>query len=142
MAQRVHLPNFSTLPQCALLAIAERRSQLARAVANRFAVEKVYSSHLELAADVEIDAVAQQYSHNLNLLRFILEADQQPKTRVETVSPDVDGITGLTVLHLSGIRSTLETATSKFHGWDEQTQIYFEGGWLSEQIYKKYLGIT
>jgi predicted dehydrogenase len=58
MAQRVHLPNFSTLPQCALLAIAERRSQLARAVTNRFAVEKVYSSHLELAADVEIDAVA------------------------------------------------------------------------------------
>ena len=264
MAQRVHLPNFSTLPQCALLAIAERRSQLARAVANRFAVEKVYSSHLELAADAEIDAVAisanyaqqgeiavdllkagkhvfiekpmavsvlqgekilnaakegnsrlmvafmkrfdpgnvlartticrwrrdgtkgrllyarnhgfqgnwlngltqgepftnsdepieafdaasllpswlpnnetnkylayvQQYSHNLNLLRFILEADQQRKTRVETVSLDVDGITGLTVLHLSGIRSTLETATSKFHAWDEQTQIYFEGGWI------------
>ena len=45
-------------------------------------------------------------------------------------SLDVDGITGLTVLHLSGIRSTLETATSKFHAWDEQTQIYFEGGWI------------
>jgi predicted dehydrogenase len=73
---------------------------------------------------------SQPGSHNLNLLRFILEADQQPKTRVETVSLDVDGITGLTVLHLSGIRSTLETATSKFHGWDEQTQIYFEGGWI------------
>ena len=75
-------------------------------------------------------AYVQQYSHNLNLLRFILEADQQRKTRVETVSLDVDGITGLTVLHLSGIRSTLETATSKFHAWDEQTQIYFEGGWI------------
>jgi predicted dehydrogenase len=58
MAQHVHLPNFSTLSQCALLAIAERRPQLARAVASRFAVEKVYSSHLELAADAEIDAVA------------------------------------------------------------------------------------
>ena len=75
-------------------------------------------------------AYVQQYSHNLNLLRFILEADQQPKTRVETVSLDADGMTGLTVLHLSGIRSTLETATSKFHSWDEQTQIYFEGGWI------------
>jgi predicted dehydrogenase len=264
MAQHVHLPNFSTLSQCALLAIAERRPQLARAVADRFAVGKVYSSHLELAADDEIDAVAvsanyaqqgetaadllkagkhvfmekpmavsvrqgekilnaakkgnarlmvafmkrfdpgnvlakttirkwlrdgtrgrllyvrnhgfqgnwlngldqaepftksdepiedfdaarllpswlptneinkylayvQQYAHNLNLLRFILEADQQAKTRVETVSLDEDGMTGLTVLHLSGIRSTLETATSKFHSWDEQTQIYFEGGWI------------
>jgi predicted dehydrogenase len=72
----------------------------------------------------------QQYVHNLNLLRFLLDADQQTKTRVETVSLDADGMTGLTVLHLSGIRSLLETATSKFHSWDEQTQIYFEGGWI------------
>jgi Oxidoreductase family, NAD-binding Rossmann fold len=264
LAQHVHLPNFSTLLQCALVAIAERRSHLGRAVANRFGIGKAYSSHLELAADAEIIAVAvsahyaqqgeiavdllkagkhvfmakpmavsvsqgekilnaakegnarlmvafmkrfdpgnvlakttvsqwrhdgtkgrllfarnhgfqgnwlnalsqaepftnsdepiedfdaasllpswlpnnetnkylayvQQYSRNLNLLRFILRADQQPQTRVETVSLDVDGITGLTVFQLSGIRSTLETATSKFHGWDEQTQIYFEGGWI------------
>jgi predicted dehydrogenase len=264
MAQHVHLPNFSSLSQCALVAIAERRPQLARDVASRFAVGKVYSSHLELAADSQIDAVAvsanyaqqgeiaadllkagkhvfmekpmavsvlqgakildaakkgnarlmvgfmkrfdpgnvlarttirrwrrdgtkgrllyarnhgfqghwlnglsqsepftdspepiepfdaanllpswlpnneankylaylQQYSHNLNLLRFLLDADRQPKTRVETVSLDVDGMTGLTILHLSGIRSTLETGASKFHRWDEQTQIYFEGGWI------------
>ena len=264
MAQHVHLPNFSSLSQCALVAIAERRPQLARDVASRFAVGKVYSSHLELAADSRIDAVAvsanyaqqgeiaadllkagkhvfmekpmavsvlqgakildaakkgnarlmvgfmkrfdpgnvlartkirrwrrdgtkgrllyarnhgfqghwlnglsqsepftdspepiepfdaanllpswlpnneankylaylQQYSHNLNLLRFLLDADRQPKTRVETVSLDVDGMTGLTILHLSGIRSTLETGASKFHRWDEQTQIYFEGGWI------------
>jgi predicted dehydrogenase len=72
----------------------------------------------------------QQYTHNLNLLRFLLEADQQPKTRIETVSLDPDGLTGVTVLNLSGIRCTLETATSKFHRWDEETQIYFEGGWI------------
>src|SRR4029077_19684323 len=58
MAQHVHLPNFFNLFQCALFSFAERRPQLARAVARRFAVEKVYSSHLELAADAEIDAVA------------------------------------------------------------------------------------
>jgi predicted dehydrogenase len=58
MAQHVHLPNFSSLSQCALVAIAERRPQLARDVGSRFAVGKVYSSHLELAADSEIDAVA------------------------------------------------------------------------------------
>jgi predicted dehydrogenase len=67
MAQHVHLPNFATLPQCALLAIAERRPLLARAVASRLAVEKVYSNHLELAADAQIDAV-----------RF---RRRQPKTR-------------------------------------------------------------
>jgi predicted dehydrogenase len=264
MAQRVHLPNFASLSQCVLRAIAERRTPLARDVAQRFHVEKVYSNHQELAADAEIDAVAvsahyaeqgeiaadllmagkhvfmekpmavsvlqgekilraakqgaarlmvgfmkrfdpgnilaratirqwlrdgtkgrllyarnhgfqghwlnglnqaepfnhsdepvkafdsasllpswlpknetnnylaylQQYAHNLNLLRFLLEADEQPKTRVEAVSLDKDGMTGLTVLHLAGIRSVLETATTQFHGWDEQTQVYFEGGWI------------
>src|ERR1700682_1780629 len=30
----------------------------------------------------------------------------------------------------STVSARLETATSKFHGWDEQTQIYFEGGWI------------
>ena len=38
--------------------MAERRSKLARAVASRFAIGKVYQDHLELAADPEIDAVA------------------------------------------------------------------------------------
>ena len=264
MAQHVHLPNFSTLPQCALLAIAEQRPRLARAVASRFAIDKVYSHHWELATDREIDAVAvsanyaqqgeiaadllragkhvfmekpmavsvlqgekileaaaeggtrlmvgymkrfdpgnllakatirnwlqdetkgrllyarnhgfggkwlnglskvepfthsdepiepfdaarvlphwlppeqatryigylQQYSHNLNLLRFLLETDQEQKTNVESVSLDADGMTGLSVLHFSGIRCTLETASTNFHSWDEQTQIYFEGGWI------------
>src|ERR1700740_2589019 len=63
MAQHVHLQNFATLPQCALVAIAERRSHLGRAVATRFAVEKVYSSHLQLANDPEIDAVALSASY-------------------------------------------------------------------------------
>jgi predicted dehydrogenase len=264
MAQHVHLPNFSTLPKGVLLAVAERRSKLARAVASRFAIGKVYQDHLELAADPEIDAVAvsanyaqqgeiaadllkagkhvfmekplavssiqaerildaaasgnarlmvaymkrfdpgnilaratirgwlqdgtkgrllyarnhgfgghwlnglsrtepftntdepieafdaanvlppwlppeqatkyigylQQYSHNLNLLRFMLGADQQDKTKVDSVSLDEDGMTGLAVLHCSGIRCLLETASTQFHGWDEQTQIYFEGGWI------------
>jgi hypothetical protein len=78
MAQHVHLPNFSTLSQCALLAIAERRPQLARAVASRFAVEKVYSSHLELAADAEIDAVAvsANYAQQGEIAADLLKAGQ------------------------------------------------------------------
>jgi hypothetical protein len=48
MAQHVHLPNYATLPQCRLLAIAERRPQLALAVARRFAVEKIYSNRVSI----------------------------------------------------------------------------------------------
>ena len=75
MAQHVHLPNYATLSQCRLLAIAERRPQLALAVARRFAVERVYSNHLELAADPQIEAVgvsanyAQQGEIAADLLR-------------------------------------------------------------------------
>jgi predicted dehydrogenase len=264
MAQHVHLPNFAALPQCALVAIAERRPKLGRAVASRFAVEKLYSSHAQLANDPEIDAVAlsasyaqqgeiaadllkagkhvfmekpmavsvlqgermleaartgharimiafmkrfdpgnllarttlrrwlqdgskgrllyarnhgfggnwlnglsqtepftntdepieafdatsvlpswlpreeaskyigylQQYSHNLNLLRFLLDADQREKARVESVSLDADGMTGLTVVRFSGIRCAMETASTQFHRWDEQTQVFCEGGWI------------
>jgi predicted dehydrogenase len=63
MAQYVHLPNFASLVQCALMAIAERRPNLARAVASRFAVAKVYPSRLNLATDPEIDAVAVSASY-------------------------------------------------------------------------------
>ncbi len=56
----------------------------------------------------------QQYSpHTLNLLVFLLEADQEQKTKVESVSLDADGMTGLSVLQFSGIRCTLETASNQ-----------------------------
>ena len=67
----------------------------------------------------------QQYSHNLNLLRFLLDADQREKARVESVSLDADGMTGLTVLRFSGVESLLilgvklrrGTAGSNFAVW-------------------------
>ena len=57
MAQNVHLPNFSTLSGCRLLALAETRPLLAQRVAERFHIPTVYSSHLDLAADPTIEAV-------------------------------------------------------------------------------------
>src|SRR5919206_1744076 len=57
MAQHVHLPNFASLPGCRLVALAETRLRLAQQVAARYGVPKIYSSHLELAEDPEIEAV-------------------------------------------------------------------------------------
>ena len=39
-------------------------------------------------------------------------------------------MTGLTVLDINGTRAVVESGYTKFHGWEEHTQIYFEGGWL------------
>jgi predicted dehydrogenase len=245
VGQTIHIPNFASLPNCKFLALAEVRSELARDVAKRFNIPKVYKSHEEIAADPDIEAVGvsgpfalqgkiaedllragkhvfmekpmavatkraesminvvkggkarlmigymkrfdsgnvllkkhldawrasgecgrimfarnhgfggnwiyandpnvvfqtdpspqppspdecpewlpekfrnsylgylQQWTHNINLLRFFL-GDNGGKTKLVQVLLDDDGMTGIT----------------KFHGWDEHTQIYFEGGWL------------
>ena len=41
-----------------------------------------------------------------------------------------DGLTGITVLEVNGVRSTIESGYTKFHSWDEHTQVYFKNGWV------------
>jgi predicted dehydrogenase len=263
LAQNAHLPNFSSLPECRLLALAERRGNLARKVAQRFAIPIVYADHSELAANSEIEAVAvsadyagqgeiaadlllagksvfmekpmavsvrqaerilaaeregkgrlmvgymkrydpgnrlvrelvrdwrgdgskgkllyvrshgfcgnwiagldtsalirsdepiaatslesllpswlplenqrgyvaylQQYTHHVNLLRFLLDAYSESDIRVRKVDFEEDGYTGIVVLEIKGIRCLIESASTRFHGWDEHTQLFFEGGWI------------
>ena len=261
MAQNAHLPNFSSIPGCRLVALAERRPRLAEAVADRYAIERIYESHHQLAEDPAVDAVAlsaafaeqgeiaadllhagkhvfmekpmavsvaqaerileaaraggsrlmvaymkrydpgnmlaqsriaawrtdgsrgpvlyarnhgfggnwlvgldtsgmittdeaaevmdashlmpswlpsaggegyiwylQQWTHNINLLRFLLGTGDE--ARVRAVDLDADGMTGLVVLDLGGTRAVVESAQSQHHGWDEHTQVYFEKGWV------------
>lgn len=71
----------------------------------------------------------QQWTHNINLLRFFL-GDTGGQTKLVQAHLDKDGMTGLTVLDINGTRAVVESGYTKFHGWDEHTQIYFEGGWL------------
>jgi predicted dehydrogenase len=40
MAQKVHLPNFASLPNCRLIALAEMRPKLGELVARRFGIPK------------------------------------------------------------------------------------------------------
>jgi len=70
----------------------------------------------------------QQYTHNVNLLRFVLDAGE--KVRVKHADLDADGYTGLVVLDVDGVRATLETGSLRYHRWDEHTQVYFERGWV------------
>ena len=71
----------------------------------------------------------QQWTHNVNLLRFFL-GDDGGKTKLIDTFLDSDGMTGLTILEINGTRAVLESGYMKFHAWDEHTQIYFDGGWL------------
>jgi predicted dehydrogenase len=70
----------------------------------------------------------QQYTHNVNLLRWFLDAGDD--VHVRTVDLDDDGYTGVAVLDVGGTRAVLETGRVSHYRWDEHTQIYFEGGWI------------
>jgi predicted dehydrogenase len=74
----------------------------------------------------------QQWTHNVNLLRFFLN-DGDGRARPESVLLDDDGMTGLTVLDVDGVRAVVESGYTRYHAWEEHTQIYFEGGWLRTQ---------
>lgn len=259
MAQKVHIPNFLAIPDCELLALAEVRRELGQKVQARMRIPRLYASHLELAADPDIQAVAvsagfalqgeiardlllagkhvfmekpmavsteqareivaaaeqtgaklmvgymkrydagnelikeyldrfrasgelgpvvmarnhgfcgdwtcgldtpmdatdepmppspaprvpdwlppewvnpylgylQQYTHNINLLRWFLDASDQAQARV--VDLDADGYTGIVVLDMAGVRAVLESGRLSYYAWDEHTQVYFREGWV------------
>jgi predicted dehydrogenase len=70
----------------------------------------------------------QQYTHNINLLRWFLDAGDN--VRVRTVDLDEDGYTGVVIFDMAGTRAVLESGRISHYRWDEHTQIYFADGWL------------
>ena len=264
MAQKVHIPNFSSIHGCELVALAEMRPKLGEKVQKRFGIPKLYRHHAEMLVDPEIDAIAvsagfiaqgqiahdallagkdvfmekpmavslaqadaileaerrsgrrlmvaymkrydagnelaketidrlratgelgpitfvrnhgfggdwicgletpidttdepipeisaqeldwipaefrtdasvrrqylsylQQYTHNVNLLRWLLDAGDD--VTVRAVDLDDDGYTGVVVLSVAGIRAVIESGTISHYRWDEHTQIYFRHGWV------------
>jgi len=70
----------------------------------------------------------QQYTHNINLLRWFLGGGDQVSLR--TLDLDDDGYTGVAVLDVNGTRAALETGRVSHYRWDEHTQIYFRDGWI------------
>jgi predicted dehydrogenase len=259
MAQRVHIPNFLSIPECDFIAIAEARERLGRRVCERYGIPRFYKSHLELAEDPDVEAVGvsagfaaqgaiardllmagkhvfmekpmavsirqaeemlraskegggrlmvaymkrydagnelvkelvdrfresgelgritfarshgfcgdwvdgidtpfettdepyppepapilpewlpkgeegkylgylQQYTHNLNLLRWFLDAGDE--VQVSFVDLDEDGMTGIVGFKMRGIRAVIESGGISYWSWEEQTQIYFQHGWI------------
>ena len=58
MAQKVHIPNFVSIPDCELIGLAEVRSELGKTVQTRFSIPQLYQDHAELAQNPDIEAVA------------------------------------------------------------------------------------
>ena len=258
MAQKVHIPNFASIPGCELVALAELRPELGKKVQARFSIPKLYADHQAMLADADLDAVAvsaafmvqgqiardalqagkhvfmekpmavsvaqaeamvdaarqadkllmvgymkrydagnelvkrtvdgfrasgelgpityarnhgfcgnwtadldvhmdttdepipkveaegpdwlppeylkqylgflQQYTHNINLLRWFLDGGEDVSLRA--VDLDDDGYTGVAVFDVNGTRAVLESGSVSHYRWDEHTQVYFRNGWI------------
>lgn len=74
----------------------------------------------------------QQWTHNINLVRWLLDAKEPVK--VKAVDLDArDGMTGVVILEVGGVRTVIESGGVAYHGWDEHTQLYFEKGWIKTE---------
>ncbi len=59
MGQLAHIANYAKLTEeCEMVALAEGRPELAKKVAARYGIARVYPDHQAIAADKEIEAVA------------------------------------------------------------------------------------
>ena len=70
----------------------------------------------------------QQYTHNINLMRWFLDAGDN--VTVKAVDLDENGYTGVVIFDMAGIRVTLETGHVSHYRWDEHSQLYFQNGWI------------
>jgi predicted dehydrogenase len=70
----------------------------------------------------------QQYTHNVNLLRWFLDA--RDGVLVKGVHLRPDGMSGVVVLDVKGTQAIIESGSLDHHAWDEHTQVYFEKGWI------------
>lgn len=76
MGQCAHLKNYVTVPDCQVVALAEIRPELARRVAARYGIPRVYASHEELLANEELDGIvsAQPFTRHGTLVPELLKA--------------------------------------------------------------------
>src|SRR5437773_904455 len=58
MAQRVHIPNFASLLDCELVALAEIRRELGGKVQRKYSIPRLYPDHRGLIEDPDVDAIA------------------------------------------------------------------------------------
>ncbi|MEK7476823.1 MAG: Gfo/Idh/MocA family oxidoreductase [Candidatus Coatesbacteria bacterium] len=70
----------------------------------------------------------QQYTHNVNLVRFLLGAGD--RAVVKHVDLDSDGMHGVVILEVAGVRTIVESGSVAYHAWDEHTTVYFDRGWV------------
>lgn len=78
MGQAAHLRNYVMVPDCEVVALAEIKPQMARKVAERWGVPKVYASHEEMLANEDLDGIvaSQPFTRHGTLVPELLAAEK------------------------------------------------------------------
>ena len=66
MGQVAHLANYAQMPNCELVALAEKRPKVRSLVAEHYHIPRQFESHEEIAAQDDIDAVVAILPYTLN----------------------------------------------------------------------------
>ena len=66
MGQCAHLKNYATLPECEVVAIAELRPELARRVAAKYSIPRVYPDHTTMLAAEQLDGIVASQDFGLH----------------------------------------------------------------------------
>ncbi len=76
MGQCAHLKNYVTVPECEVVAIAEIRQKLAKRVAEKYGIPKVYTTFEEMIANENLDGIvaAQQFTRHGVIVPQLLKA--------------------------------------------------------------------
>ena len=76
MGQAAHLRHYVQVPECEVVAIAEIKQNMAKNVATRWGVPKVYASHEEMLAKEKLDGIVapQQFTRHGTLVPELLKA--------------------------------------------------------------------
>jgi len=121
MGQCAHLRSYVTVPDCEVVAIAELREDLARKVAARYGVPRVYKTHEELLANEELDGIvaSQPYHRHGVLVPELYKAGvpvftEKPLARsVETGEKIVSALRESGARHLVGYNKRSDPATMR-----------------------------
>jgi predicted dehydrogenase len=71
----------------------------------------------------------QQYTHNVNLVRWLMDAGDDVKV-IHAKLDQKDGTSGVVILEVAGATTIIESGFVHGHEWNEHTQIFLEGGWI------------
>jgi len=77
----------------------------------------------------------QQYTHNINFLRWLLGTTPGSVQPRAVLLDPADGLSGLTALDAAGTLVAMESGCIHHHQWNERTSCYFETGMVESSMF-------